>query len=122
MHVPPCRNRVNRPSTLLSKEKRPQSRSQNRARRGLIAISTLSPPHDQGAQRQHAGRQREAQPETDILLGVDHGDLADQSANVDEHVEPVVNPVDGDGRIDNDLLPRRERPYGQVVDLELLRD
>jgi hypothetical protein len=67
------------------------------------------------------GWQHETQIEANITFGVNHGHLADQSADVDEEVEPgkrsaydghdqsgkyspIVNSGDGDCRIDNDPL------------------
>jgi hypothetical protein len=87
-----------------------------------LLISLASPPHDSWSGQEHEGRKSKGQPESDILLGVDHADLADQGSNIDEEVEVVVDSTLCDGRVDNNALSRWESLNDCVVERNLLDD
>lgn len=55
-------------------------------------------------------------------LGVHHGQLPDQGADVDEEVEPVVDALRGDGRVDDDALAALEGPHKHALLAQLLHD
>lgn len=69
-------------------------------------VSFATPPHDVWAGQEDESWQQEGQPETDVLLSVDHTNLANQSTDVDEEVEVMVDSALSDGRINNHLLAR----------------
>ena len=56
------------------------------------------------------------------LLGVDHGNLADESANVDEQVEVHVDARGRHDRVHNDTLARLRVPDEELLPFVLLSD
>lgn len=100
---------VDGPATLLGEKEELECRAEIGALRRTADVPLATPCHDCWADAQHNGREREGQPEADILLSVDHSNLANQSSDVDEEVEPHVDALDGDGWIHDNTLPRRQR-------------
>lgn len=63
-------------------------------------------PQDDGGEEEHAGRDEESNPEADVLLDVDHGNLTGKRSDVDGKVEVEEDTGVGDSRVDDDLLAR----------------
>lgn len=57
--------------------------------------------HQERTEDEEDRRQEVREPEADVLLRVDHGDLACQGTDVDEEVVPHVDAGDGDARVDD---------------------
>ena len=106
----------------MGQDKGAQGRDEDGAGGLAAEIALAPPPHDHGAEGEHDGGQGVGEVEADVLLGVDHGDLADEGADVDEEVEPVVDALGGDGGVDDDALARLERLDKHVLLAELLDD
>lgn len=68
------------------------------------------------------GSHREREPEPNVLLRIDHADLACQSTSVYQQIEVHHDPRDSKSRILNDLLSVLERNDTQVACRELLGD
>lgn len=120
VHVAVRGNRVDRPAALLSEEESAESRAQDGAR-GLAAnVALAAPEHDERTHGQHDGGESVRQVEADILLSVDHGDLADEGTDVDAEIEPQEDALCGDGRVDDDALARLERLDVHVLVAHLL--
>ena len=93
--------RIDVPATLVRQEEGLEGLGQDRSGRRPLLVSMSSPPHDCRADTQHDRRQEKAEPKTDVFLGVDHSELTDQGADVDKYVEPIVDAVHSDGRIND---------------------
>jgi hypothetical protein len=113
---------VDGPATPLSEEEELEGRAKVGALRGATDVALASPGHDSWAKAQHDGRKGEREPEADVLLGVDHGDLTDKGTDIDEEVEPHINALNGDGRVDDNTLARGEGFDVDVHLTELLDD
>ncbi len=87
-----------------------------------MAIALASPPHDPWADEEDDGWKGEGQPEADVLLGVDHAQLTDQSTDVDEEIEVVVNARLSDRWVDDDTLTRWQGLDLQSLDWDLFHD
>lgn len=120
VHVLPGAEWVDGPSALASAEEELDGLGYNRPLWWRLAVTSASPPHDGWTNEEDEGWQGEGQPETDILLSVDHAELADQSTDVDEHVEVVVNARLGDRWVDNDTLAGLESLDDQSLNWNLL--
>lgn len=75
--------------------------------------------NDRGDQEED-GRQKEGEPEANILLGIDHADLTDEGAGIDHEVEIKEDAGIGDSGIDNDALTSLRESYhshSSVLDL-----
>ena len=77
---------------------------------------------DDGAEQEHDGRKHEGEPISDVLRGVGHRNLTNQSTNVDEEVEPIVDACGRDSGIDDDALALLGRCYLQLLEWDLLGD
>jgi hypothetical protein len=121
VEVLPRAVRVERPAPLVCEEKRAHGRDQDGAARlDRDRVALAAPEEDDGREAEDDGGQGEAEPEADVALGVGHADLADERADVDEEVEPVVDLVCGDCRVDNDALARlgeSDDAHGAEVEL-----
>lgn len=89
---------------LCSKANELPSLAHDRSRRRRQFIGLLVVYQDSGAEEIADRRQRETEPETDEVLGVDHGNGAGQGASIDEHVEVDVDTRCGGSGINNLLL------------------
>lgn len=78
--------------------------------------------HDGRAEQEHDGREKVSKPETDVLLGEDHGNLSENGTNVDEHVEIHVDGGDCESRILDNTLTGREGLDGEPGLLVLFGD
>ena len=67
-------------------------------------VDLLAEEQDDGCQAEHDRGAEVGQPEPDIFLGIDHGNLAAESADVDHEVEVVIDAGDSCGGIDDDTL------------------
>lgn len=72
-------------------------------------ILLLHQEQDDGADGEDGGREQEGQPEANVQLDVDHGNLAGQGAEVDGHVVVQEDAGVGDGGIDNNSLASLQR-------------
>lgn len=97
-------DRVERGTVSESLEKELHGRAHDTARRGQEGIARLAPDEDGESKQEQDGGKQEGEPETDITLGVGHGELTDQGTDVDKHVEVVVDAGQGDSGIDDDTL------------------
>lgn len=68
------------------------------------SVVLLADEEDDGSNEEEDGRQKVGEPETNILLGVDHADLTDERTGVDHEVEVEENPSVCDRRINNNTL------------------
>ena len=96
--------------------------SEHRARGWCVIIFVLAEPQDKRTYRKHDSWEGECQPEPDVSFSVDHGDLTDDSPNVDHEVEVHIDPLCGGGRIHNDTLTAGERFGVWLLDCLLLGD
>lgn len=115
VHVLPGGEGVDGPAALLSEEKRLESRTKHGATWFTTVVALAAPDHDGRAQAQHASGESVRQPETDVFLSPDHGDLTSQSSDVDEEVEPEVDTLGSKSRVNHDALTRL-----QSLDVEML--
>lgn len=76
-----------------------QRSSQNRARRGRSVVSFSSDPKNDGTQEKEDGREGVGEPESNVFFGVGHANLTDESTDVDEEVEPHVDPKGWQGHV-----------------------
>ena len=81
------RHRVRRNLALAGELDKAQRLLQDRFSRLAKIVLLVENNKNQRAERKHDGGQREGQPEADVSLSIDHGDLADDGTNVDEQVE-----------------------------------
>jgi hypothetical protein len=91
-------------STTKSLEEELESRSHDVARRGCKNVEFLAEEENGEGDDEHDGRNEVCQPEANVALSVDHGNLTYKSTNVDEEVEVVVDAGNGRGGVDNDAL------------------
>lgn len=87
-----------------------------------MLISLASPPHDKWCGQEHEGWEGKGQPETHVLLGVDHTNLANKSSNVDKEVEVVVNSALSDGWVDDNALSGWERLHDGMIEGNLFNN
>lgn len=120
VHVLPGAEWVDGPSALASAEEELDGLGYDRSLWWCLAVTSASPPHDGWTDEEDDGWQGERQPETDILLSVDHAELTNQSTDVDEQVEVVVNARLGDRWVDNDALASLESLDDQSLNWNLL--
>ena len=88
-----------------------------RRRAPVIILATVQNCRAEG---EDEGREQEGEPEPDVALGVGHANLADKRTDIDEEVEPIVNPSRGDRRVDNHALAFLGRYYSHLFVWELL--
>ena len=120
VHVLPGAEWVDGPSALASAEEELDGLGYNRSLWWCLAVTSASPPHDGWADEEDEGWQGEGQPETDILLSVDHAELPDQSTDVDEEVEIVVNTGLSDRWVNDNTLAGLESLDDQSLNWNLL--
>lgn len=99
-----CLDRVDAKSTSKCLEKKLESWAHDVTARGTEDVELLAEDEDRNGDDEHDGGDEVGEPETDVTLSVDHGDLTDKSTNVDEEVKPVVDTGDSDGGINNNTL------------------
>lgn len=58
---------------------------------------------DEGADAEHHSRESEGKPETNVAFGVDHGDLANDRADVNAEIEIHKNTLRSESGIQNNL-------------------
>ena len=75
MHVLPGLERVDTPAALLSKEEGLHGRSQDGTTRSSLLVVLAVQPHNDRAQAKHKGWEGVREPETNVLLSEDHGNL-----------------------------------------------
>jgi len=93
------------PSRLVDRvEEHVHKLAQHRARGWGEMVLLLLGPEDQRRQEEEASRKQESEPEADVLLGPDHGHLADDSTDVDGEVEVEEDACVGKGGVENDAL------------------
>ena len=110
---------VERPAAFLGVDPEAHGFPQHGALRGGALVHVAAAVHDQGTEAEGQGGDHVGEPETDVALGVGHGDLADQRADVDGEVEVHVHSGRGDGRVDDDALSflGRDDAHGSVREL-----
>ena len=113
---------VERPATLVGHQEELDGRAEDGTTRGATLIPLATPEHDGGAETQHDGRKSVGQVEADVLLSPDHANLTAESTDVDEEVEPTVDSLAGDGRVDKNTLTRLEGLDVEVLLSELFND
>lgn len=104
VHVLPRSNRVHRPSALLSEEPDLHGLAENAALGWCENVNFAAKEHDGRTDAKHEGGEEIREPEADIFLRVDHGELTHKSPDVDEQVEPHVDTGGSHGGINNDPL------------------
>lgn len=68
------------------------------------------------AQTEHSCGEQVREPETNVSLGVDHGDLTDKRTDIDHHVEVHVDTGNSGRRVNNDTLTGSKcRDIGPVL-------
>lgn len=87
MHELPCSDGVDAPAAPLGEHYNLEGLGDNRALRCGLAVAFAAPEHYSWGEQENEGWEEECKPEADIFLGVDHGDLADEGADVNEEVE-----------------------------------
>lgn len=97
-------DRVDRPSSSQGVEQDLERLAESRSSGRSLLISLSAPPHNSGSEKEGECWEQECQPETDVLLGVDHTNLSDKGTDVDEQVEVVVDPTLCNRRVNDDLL------------------
>lgn len=123
MHMLICLDRVEVPASLVSHVEKLEALSQGAPLRRHTSVPLSPIQHDGGAETQHDGGQEESEPEADEFGAVHHADLAEQGADVDEHVEVVVHTGGGDGRVDDHPLAGLGESYDRHgLKVELLND
>ena len=98
------RNRIDRPATLHGQTPDLEGLAVDGAGRRREHVDVLAEEQDHRGGAEHDGWAEEGQPESDVLLGVHHGDLAAQRADVDHEVEVMVDAGDGRSGVDNDTF------------------
>lgn len=86
--------------------------------RGLL-VPLAADGKNREAQEEDDRREQVGQPETNALLCVDHGDLADDGADVDGGVEVHEQTCNGESGVNDDTLTRLERLNGGSFALDL---
>lgn len=81
-----------------------QGTSENRTGRRRLVVPAVAEPEDEWGGQEDGRGEEVCEPEADVLLGVNHADLADQGADVDEEVEVHVDTRSGKRRVDNHTL------------------
>ena len=71
-----------------------------------MVVLVAAQEHNDRAHKEDQSRQEVREPETNTLLSVDHGDLANDGTNVDHHVEDHVDPLNGRRWVNNNPLTR----------------
>lgn len=122
MQFLPGSDGVDRPAALLRKEEDLEGRAKYGTTGFTASVTLTAPKHNDRAQRKKNGRQSVGEPEADILLGKDHGNLADEGTNINEEVEPHVDALDSDSRVDNNALAAGEGLDVDVLLTKLLHD
>lgn len=92
-----------------SAHEKPNGQAENATLRGGVLIPVAAGIQNWKGKAEEDSGDQVRQVKSHISLRVRHGELSDQSANVDEQVEPVVNPGSGDGRVDEDAFARLQR-------------
>jgi len=94
--------------------------AENGARWRCPDVSIATPDDDKWAQTEQDSGHEVCEPISNVLLGVNHSNLANQSANVDEKVEVVVDSRLRDCRIDNHTLTGGEVSSNHLGQWQLL--
>jgi len=113
---------VDGPAALVGEQEQLGGAAEDGALGRHALVAAAAPEHDERAEAEEDGRQGVRQPEADVVLAVDHGQLASQSADVDEQVEVVVDTGRGGSRVDDDALAGGQRPDDHPLEIELLDD
>lgn len=97
-------HRINGPLALLGVSPQLPSLDQDGTSRRAQVVLVAAEPEDERAAGEEDGGQQPRQPETHILLNVNHADLASEGANIDEHVKVQEDAGEGDVGIRDDAL------------------
>ena len=121
MSAIPHPDRIDGPATPHCKPESLECLGHDRTSGWCLLVPLTSPPHDGRSRGEEDGWQGEREPESHIFFGVDHTNLANESTEIDEEIEIVVDSALSDGGIDNDSLTRRESfderaGYGDLFD------
>jgi hypothetical protein len=95
---------VDAESTAKRLEEELECRSHDVAGRGRQDVELLAVEENGQGDDEHDGGDEVSEPETNVALSVDHGDLTDKGTNVDEKVKVVVDAGHGNGGVDNNAL------------------
>lgn len=84
---------------------------------GRQLVVLLVDEENNGGREEEDGGDEEGQPEADVLLNVDHGDLTGEGAEVDTEVKVQEDTGVGHGRVDNDAhaIPDLDAHAGVLV-------
>lgn len=108
-----------RPAALAGEGEEFCGVAQDRAcwRRGDVKL--LAGNQDERCSEEHESGQRVTQPESNVLLCVDHSNTANQRSSVDHHVEVEKNSAVGHLRVDDDALAGLQRGdlWASLLDL-----
>ena len=95
----PSGDGIDMPAALVGQRKGLDGLGNDGACRRYAIVMLAPPPHDQRADTQHDCGEQVAEPEANILFGVDHGQLTNKGTDINKEVEEVVDSVDGNGRV-----------------------
>lgn len=91
-------------AALACESEKLSSVAQNRASWWGGDIELLAAHQDEGSGEEHKRWQRVTQPESNVLLGVDHANATDETTGVDHHVEVEEDSAVGDLRVNDNAL------------------
>lgn len=113
---------IDRPPSLHSESPEPDRLGVDRPGWLHETVPVPAEEQDRGTEAEHDRGEQVRQPEADVSLGVHHGDLANEGADVDHQVEVVVDPRDRRRRVDDHALAALQSLDVQSILLILLRD
>lgn len=97
-------DRVDGEPFLGTKHQKLDSRAQDASFRLGVGVPLAAEEEHRKSDAEKKGWKHEGKIETNVALSIGHAELTDEGANVDEEVEPVVDPRSGHGGVDNDTL------------------